>query len=223
MNKIINRSEIDRGSDRSNISEKELFMKIMTAPREAFKFINDYKYEKHLYILLFLAGIVRSIDRASSKNMGDNYSIWAVIGLSVIAGGLFGWISYYIYSALISWSGKWMNGKGNTQSILRVLAYALFPSILSLIILVPHIAIYSNQLFKSEDDFYSAGVVDSIVYIGFLLIEVLLGTWSLVLCVIGISEVQQLSLGKSILNLLLPAILVLFLMLILFLPFQLFN
>jgi hypothetical protein len=216
-------NDFDKGPDRKTISEKDLFKKIILAPREAFRFINDYKYEKHLYILLFLAGIVRSFDRASSKNMGDNYSIWAIIAIGVIAGGLFGWISYYIYAALISWSGKWMNGKGNTESILRILAYALFPSILSLIILIPHIAIYGNDIFKSENGFYSSGLVDSIIYYSFTFIEIVFGIWSVVLCVIAISEVQKLSIGKSILNLILPVILVIFLMLILFLPFQLFN
>lgn len=216
-------NDFDKGPDRKTISEKDLFKKIILAPREAFRFINDYKYEKHLYILLFLAGIVRSFDKASSKNMGDNYSIWAIIAIGVIVGGLFGWISYYIYAALISWSGKWMNGKGNTQSILRILAYALFPSILSLIILIPHIAIYGNDIFKSENGFYSSGLVDSIIYYSFTFIEIIFGIWSVVLCVIGISEVQKLSISKSILNLILPVILVIFLMLILFLPFQLFN
>ncbi|MFV5689922.1 Yip1 family protein [Flavobacterium sp. ZT3R25] len=209
--------------EKNKIFESDIFIKILTSPREAFKFINDYNYEKHLYILLFLAGMLRSFDRASTKNMGDNYSIWAIILISIIFGGLFGWITYYIYSALISWSGSWLNGKGNTESILRILAYALFPSILSLIILIPQIAIYGETMFKSENDFYSSGLVESVIYYGFFIIELILGIWSFVLCVIGISEVQKLSIGKSILNLLLPAILLIFFILILVLLFKLIN
>jgi hypothetical protein len=216
-------NEIEQLPERTTISEKDIFIKIMTSPREAFKFINDYKYEKHLYILLFLAGIVRSFDKASTKNMGDNFSIWSIIAICVIFGGLFGWITYYIYAAFISWCGGWMNGKGNTQSILRILGYALFPSILSFIILIPQIAIYGNEIFKSENDFYSSGLVDSIIYYGFLIIEFTLGIWSLVLCVIGISEVQQLSIGKSILNLLLPAVLLVSFIMILVFLFELIN
>lgn len=209
--------------EKNKIFESDIFIKILTSPREAFKFINDYNYEKHLYILLFLAGMLRSFDRESTKNMGDNYSIWAIILISIIFGGLFGWITYYIYSALISWSGSWLNGKGNTESILRILAYALFPSILSLIILIPQIAIYGETMFKSENDFYSSGLVESVIYYGFFIIELILGIWSFVLCVIGISEVQKLSIGISILNLLLPAILLIFFILILVLLFKLIN
>ncbi|WP_426091136.1 Yip1 family protein [Flavobacterium sp. DSR3-2] len=213
-------NELEHLPERTKISEKDIFLKLLTSPREAFKFINDYKYEKHLYILLFLAGMVRTFDRASMKNMGDNYSIWTIIAICVIFGGLFGWITYYIFSALISWTGSWMNGKGNTESILRVFAYAFFPSIFILILLIPQIAIYGNELFKSDNDLYNLVSIESIVLYIMLFIEFALGIWSLVLCVIGISEVQKLSIGKSILNLLLPAILFVFIILILVLLFQ---
>jgi hypothetical protein len=216
-------NELEHPLERTQISEKDIFIKLLTSPREAFKFINDYKYEKHLYILLFLAGMVRTFDRASTKNMGDYYSIWTIIAICVIFGGLFGWITYYIYSALISWTGSWMNGKGNTQSILRVFAYAFFPSIFILILLIPQIAIYRNELFKSDNDLYSLASMESIVLYVILFLEFVLGIWSLVLCVIGISEVQKLSIGKSILNLILPAILFVFIILILVLLFQVID
>ena len=41
-----------------------------------------------------------------------------------------------------------------------------------------------------------------------MIIEFSLGIWSLILCVIGISEVQKFTIGKSILNLMLPAVLI---------------
>ena len=216
-------NELEHPLERTQISEKDIFIKLLTSPREAFKFINDYKYEKHLYILLFLAGMVRTFDRASTKNMGDNYSIWTIIAICVIFGGFFGWITYYIYSALISWTGSWMNGKGNTQSVLRVFAYAFFPSIFILILLIPQIAIYGNELFKSDNDLYSLASMESIVLYVILFVEFALGIWSLILCVIGISEVQKLSIGKSILNLLLPAILFVFIILVLVLLFQVID
>lgn len=216
-------NELEHPLERTQISEKDIFIKLLTSPREAFKFINDYKYEKHLYILLFLAGMVRTFDRASTKNMGDNYSIWTIIAICVIFGGLFGWITYYIYSALVSWTGDWMNGKGDTQSILRVFAYAFFPSIFILILLIPQIAIYGNELFKSDNDLYSLASMESIVLYVILFVEFALGIWSLILCVIGISEVQKLSIGKSILNLLLPAILFVFIILVLVLLFQVID
>ena len=188
------------------ISDKKLLAKIWTSPREVFQFLNTYKYDKHVNTLLILAGIARSFDRASSKNMGNNFSLWGIIAFCIIGGALFGWITYYLYAALISWTGKWLNGKGNTDSILRVLSFALLPSIVSLVFLIPQILVYGNEIFKSEGDISNGGIVSNIIVYSSIVLEFVLGIWTFVLCVIAISEAQQLSIGKSILNVLLPAI-----------------
>ena len=77
-----------------------------------------------------------------------------------------------------------------------------------MLLLIPQIAIYGNEIFKSDGDISSGGIVSNIIVYGSMILEFTLGIWSLVLCVIGISEVQKLSIGKSILNLLLPAIVI---------------
>ncbi len=94
------------------LSDTEIFTKIWISPRMVFKYLNDYSYEKFVTILLILAGITRTFDRASTRGVGDNMSLGRVIILCVILGGLLGWITYYIYAAMISWTGKWLNGKG---------------------------------------------------------------------------------------------------------------
>jgi len=190
------------------ISDKKLFTKIWTSPRDVFKFLNTYKYDKYVTLLLILGGITRTFDRASSKNMGDTLSIEVVILLCIVIGALFGWLSYYIFAALLNWTGKWLKAKGNIDSLLRVIAYALIPSIFSLLLLIPQIAIYGNELFKSDGDVSSAGLIPNIIVYSSIFIEFVLAIWSLVLIVIGISEVQKLSIGKSILNLFLPVIVV---------------
>lgn len=196
--------ELDNYSEK--IEPKEIFYKLLTSPRDAFKFINDYKFDKHVTILLSLTGIVRAFDRAIGKNMGDNFSLLGLIAFCIIIGGLFGRITYYIYSALISWIGKWFEGTADTQSILRILAYSLFPSVFVLILLIPQIAIYGNGMFQSDYDTSNTGLINNIVYYGLLLCGVVLGIWSFVLSIIGISEVQKFSIWKALLNLLLPAL-----------------
>lgn len=194
--------ELDNYSE--EIEPKEIFYKLLASPRDAFKFINDYKFDKHVTILLCMAGIVQAFDKATSKNLGDSFSLPGLIAFCIIIGGLFGWITYYIYSALISWTGKWLEGRADTQSILRILAYSLFPSLFILILLIPQIAIYGNGMFQSDYDPSNSGLINNIVYFGLLLIGAVLGIWSFVLSVIGISEVQKFSIWKALLNLLLP-------------------
>lgn len=203
-NEIIDNSFEEFENNSGNLTDKEIFSKIWTSPREVFKFINDKHYDKYVNLLLVLAGISRAFDRASMKDMGDKMSIWAILGLCIIIGGLLGWISYYIYAALLSWTGKWLKGKGDTTSILRILSYAMTPAIIALSFLIPQIGIYGNEVFKADGDITSAGLISNIFVYGSMILEFILGIWTIVFCVIAVSEVQKLSIGKSILNLLLP-------------------
>ena len=211
---------LDDTNEISNLTDKDLFTKIWTSPRQVFKYINDNRYDKYVTILLVLSGISRSFDRASMKNMGDKMSIWGILGFSIILGGLLGWVSYYIYAGLVSWTGKWLKGQGDTSSILRMFSYAMLPSIIALIFLIPQIGIYGVEIFKADGDITSAGWISNIFVYGSMFLEVILGIWTIVFSVVGLSEVQKLTIGKSILNLLLPLFVILGPILILVLIFR---
>ena len=199
-------------------TDKEIFTKIWLNPRQIFKYINDNHYEKYMTIVLVFAGITRAFDRAISKDLGDDLSLLAILGICVFAGGLFGWISYYIYAALISWTGKWLDGEGDTASILRVIAYAMIPSILGLLFLIPQISIFGIELFKSDGAFSSGDLVSDYIVYGSMILQFILALWTVVFSVTGISEVQKFGVGKAILNILLP-FLVIFVPLILLIGF----
>jgi hypothetical protein len=206
------------------VTPKNILTKIWISPKEAFTFINNYKYNKNVILLLTLSGIVKSFDKAISKNAGDNLSIWTIVIFGIISGIVFGWIINYIYAFSISWTGKWFNATGDTQSILRVIAYSSLPAIASLFFLFLRILIYGNAIFQSSFfDLYN-GLFDTIIYWSFYFIDVVLIIWTVVLLVIGTSVVQKISTGKAILNLILPAFLIVFSALIIFIVFDLlFN
>lgn len=190
------------------LTNKEIYTKIWFSPRLVFKYINDNVIDEYVIPLMILAGITSGFDRASNSNMGDNLSLPGVIASCIILGGLLGWISYYIYAALLSWTGKWLNGQGDTNSILRMLSYAMIPSIAALVLLIPQILILGNEIFQSEIDIFSKGIATVLIFYITVTLEIFLGCWSIILTVVGISEVQKLSIGKSILNLILPAIII---------------
>lgn len=194
--------------DLYSFSDKEIFTNIWTSPRKVFSYIHKTNHDKYLIILLLLSGISSAFDRASLRNLGDTLSLWSLIAVCIIFGSLLGWISYYLYSGLVSWTGKWLNGKSATKEILRILSYAMIPSILSLIFLVPQLIIYGNEIFKSEGDISSADIVSNILFYASVFFEFILSIYSVVLCVIGLSEVQNFSIGKAILNLLLPILII---------------
>lgn len=189
--------------------EKDILLKIWTKPREIFKFITENSIDKYSTVLLVLAGIARAFDKASQNNTGDTFPLFIIILFCITLGGLLGWVSFYIYGALLSWTGKWLKGQGNTDSIVRMLAHAMIPSIVSLLLLILQMVIIGNGIFQSTFNIFEHGLIATIIFYITLLCEIVLGIWTVVLAVIGLSEVQKLSIGNSILNMILPALVIL--------------
>lgn len=188
------------------LSDREVFMQIWTQPRKVFRFIDDYGYEKYLIPLLVLAGISRAFERASNQNTGEDNSLILVISLAIIVGGLFGWISYYFYSRLLSWTGRWLDGIADGQSILRVLTYGLLPSILGLFFVFIQVLIFGKEVFVENATYQGSNILTNIVFWGAVIAQLILSIYSLILIVIGLSVVQRFGIGKAILNLLLPVL-----------------
>lgn len=190
------------------LTDAEIFTKIWTSPRLVFRYLNETRQDKFMYVLLFLAGIINAFDKASARHLGDKLPFVAVLALCIVGGGLLGWISYYIYAAMISWTGKWLEGKGDTDSLLRMISHAMIPWISILFLLIPQILIFGNEMFQSDAGTSEPEVWSMVIAQCISFVEAILGIWSLVLIVIGISEIQQLSIGKSILNMILPALII---------------
>ena len=205
------------------LTEEEIFTQIWFSPRKVFKYIDENKFDKYVYILLFLAGIVRAFDRASIDNTGNNLSLLTIVLTCIILGGLLGWISFYIYAALLSWTGEWLNGRGSTKSLLRMLSYSMIPSVIALLFLIPQILLFGNEIFQSNLDINVNGMLSVLVYYSTSILEIALGIWTLVLLVIGISEVQKISIWNAILNMILPGIIIIVPIMIIILTIYVFG
>ena len=191
----------------SYINDKNLLSRIWTNPSDTLNYILKNCPDRYVTILLVLGGIVRAITRASNRNMGDNMTTILVLAISIITGGLFGWITYYIYAWALSLTGKWLGGESNPSKFRTVIAWALIPSICSLILLIPELIIFGDDLFKSQTVYKSEFIRYS--WIAFGLTELALSIWSITILVIGIGILQKFGIGKSILNMILPLLVLL--------------
>jgi hypothetical protein len=73
---------------------------------------------------------------------------------------------------------------------------------------VPQIGIYGKEIFKSDGDIISAGFIPNFIFYGTMILEFVLAIWTIVLCVVAVAEVQKFSIAKSILNLILPVLVI---------------
>ncbi|MDD4968022.1 MAG: Yip1 family protein [Paludibacter sp.] len=190
------------------LSDKEIFTKIWMSPRLVFRYIQEHNYSKFTTGLLILGGITSVLNNASNRHLGDLMPLWSVLIVCVLGGGIFGWLYFYIYAALLSWTGKWLKGAGNTKSLFLMISYALIPSLVVLFVLIVRIVLFGNEEFQSNLDILGKGFLTISLYGLSAFVEIAIGVWTLAILVIGISEVQKLSIWKSILNLILPGILI---------------
>ena len=104
---------LDEIEEPAYFSDEEIWTQIWTNPTEVFRYIHEHQYEKYMLAILMAAGVHNAFDRASSQNLGDTLPLIGVIGVSVISGIVFGWLSVFIYAALIRWTGAWLDGEAD--------------------------------------------------------------------------------------------------------------
>jgi len=206
-----------------SFSNFEILREIWVLPREVFKFLDYTNNDKLLNYLLFLAGVLGGFNRASNNNLGDTQDLIYIIMIAVAFGGGLGWISYYLYAALLSWTGTWMGGKGKTKQLLRVVAHGMIPAITTLFLLVIQMILFEEDIFRSNFDTTDYSGLGRIIFWTTLIFQFLLGIYTIILIVIGISVVQNFSMLKAFLNTLLPAILIIGIVLLILLPFGIFG
>jgi len=198
------------------LTDREIFTKIWTAPRMVFKSIEAYKYEGNQTALLVIAGIAGVLQRASDRSVGDGTDLVMVVVSCLVAGVLTAFIFYPFYALLVSWTGKWLKGKADTASVLRVLAFSSIPSIFNLVLVVLTVLLLGKELFVSETLLLFESTPHTFIFLVLLIPQVVLAIWSLVLFVIGIAEIQQFSIIKALFNSILPILVLLIPLLIAF-------
>jgi len=187
--------------EEAQVNERNLLVKLWFNPTAALRFILAYHPDKYVLTLLTLGGIARAIDRATQQHQGDTMSITGILLLALLGGGLFGWMTYLLYAWGMSVTGRWLGGQADYDTLRVILAWSLVPSISTLLLLVPQVLIFGNDLFKSALVFYS--LASRTFYIACGLVELALSIWSFIILLKGIALAQGFQLSRSFINMLL--------------------
>lgn len=172
------------------LSGTEVLTLVCKWPIRAFEYINDTGYDKHMKLLISLAGLTAMIKPETIEQLEYSMSFIAAIIFALVMGFVAIWISAFLTSSVISLTGGWLGGEGGTIPIMRVLAYVYIPAIINNILQIIFLP------FLEED------------YRTFLSIplDIAFGIWGIALLFIAIREVQQFSSFKTILNMILSII-----------------
>lgn len=167
------------------------FLTIWFSPRTTVRHLLDHHPQYGVLLLACIAGIGRVLDRASARDFGDRMPLGVILALALVFGPLGGLFSLWLFSHLIRWTGSWIGGTADRQSLKTAMTWAMIPSIVSLVLWIPEILLLGSELFTSETPRLDANPGLALWFLGLVLIEILFTAWTFVLACHTIAEAQR--------------------------------
>lgn len=166
------------------------FWAIWFSPRRTIRQIISVNSQLHVVPLACLTGIGRVLDRASSRNLGDQLSLPSVLGLACLGGALAGLIGLWVSSFGFSITGKWLGGTASREHLRTAIAWSGVPLVVALLMWIPELLLFGSEMFTAETPRMDAqpGLFNLLLL--FVAAESVLGVWSFLLLCQTIAEVQ---------------------------------
>lgn len=184
--------------------EKAWFLRallVLQKPRPVFAALRDDSDEVAAVrqdtagAIVWFAGIAAILATTAASTLRDDvvidgylFAVWAFF-----AGGLYGFVLYYVVGKLLHVSLRRLGGRGSFRRARHLLAFAATPIALALLVYWPiRIAIYGESLFRTGGaDGRGTGPVLAWLFYGFV-------AWALVLLVVGVRTVHGWTWGRSL-------------------------
>lgn len=163
----------------------------------------------HLVLLLAaLGGFGETLDRASMRSAGDTVDVPAIFLLAATGGSVGGIITLYLGGLLLRWTGSWIGGRASPEQIRAAIAWAGVPVIWSLLLWIPELALFGNELFTSATPRIDASIVLTVLLLSFFVIETVIAVWAFVAFLKSLGQVQGFSAWKALGNTLLVVLVI---------------
>ena len=166
---------------------------IRTQPRQTIRAIMARNPKYHFYYLAALYGLQNVLFYATYYSVGLSFHFAIILLLAVVVSPLLGIVYLYFYGWIIHFTGRWLKGKAPFTNVLATLAWSKVPLLINLLMWFILLA------FTSEGMFIQYTSRPSLYFIS--AITLITGIWSLVILIQGIREIQEFSIWRTIINL----------------------
>jgi hypothetical protein len=165
---------------------------VLQRPRPVFVALRDSSDEsvsdrsEPVLAIVLLAGIALVLQTSTAAHLLDSadYDGLLVAVWAFLAGSLYGGFGYWIAGAFLYWGGRLLGSRGDFRRARHVLAFAVVPIALSLVVWPVKLALYGEDVFRTGGkDSGAGGRV-------FATLELAFVAWALVLLVIGVRSVH---------------------------------
>jgi hypothetical protein len=184
--------------------EREWWLRVpavLLGPRAVFVALRDGSREQvdarqePVLALVYLAGIAAVLGTSTAGRLLDDpeYDGLLVAVWAVVAGGLYAFAGYWLIGGALYLGARSLGGLGDYRRGRHVLAFALAPLALSLLVLWPvELAAFGGDVFRrGGSDDGTAGTVFDVLELAFAL-------WSAALLLVGVRAVHGWSWWRSL-------------------------
>jgi hypothetical protein len=186
------------------------FREIWLQPRVTIRNIISRDATHHVLMLAAISGIGETLDRASTRSLGDQIPFIAVLAIAILLGPLGGLLSLYVGGALVWVSGRMIGGEGSGQTIRAAIAWSSVPAICALPLWGMQLALIGEEMFTTATPRMDASSMLLGVLLATAVLEMVLAIWGFLLLCNTIAEVQGYdSAWKGLGNLIVAVLLVL--------------
>ena len=182
---------------------------VLLSPRSVFVALRDESREdvdarsEPVLALTALAGIAVALGSSTARTLYDDpeYDALLVAVWAVIAGGIVAFAGYFIVGGALYLGTRGLGSEGTFRRARHVLAFALAPVALSLLVVWPlQLAVFGTDVFRrgGSDEGAAATLLDGLA-VGFAL-------WSAALLLVGVRAVHGWTWWRSLASLALVAL-----------------
>ncbi|HAK59408.1 MAG TPA: YIP1 family protein [Nitrospiraceae bacterium] len=173
---------------------------LWTKPRASMRAILDADPKRMVVLLAALGGIGRALDMASLWDLGEWFSVPAILVTSLCAGSAMGIVMLYISGLLLSWTGTWLKGRATPVDARSAVAWSTVPEIWALLLWIPELVLFGADLFVSDmSDLFGRPAL-LIVYLLFIVIELIIVVWAIIMYLKCLAEAQRFSVWRALAN-----------------------
>lgn len=182
------------------MTQSNPWLTIWTKPRATIASVVSENPNRSLWWLASIYGICSLLNLFQSMALGKEFGLGLILILSVILAPFYGYISFAIWSWFVLWTGRWFKGKGTFQTVRASYAWSCVPILVNIPLWAMVVVLFGRPLFAGMLEAQTLPMAWMYTLFAILIIKVIVAIWSLVIFLNALAQVQNYSITRAILN-----------------------
>lgn len=184
------------------------WLSIWVRPKQTMVKILRENPNRSLWLLASVYGFSSLLNFFQSISLGAAASILPLFVIAILFAPIWGYIFFAIWSSVVWLTGKIFKGQGSYQAIRSAYAWSCVPFVCNIPLWILMVLVFGQQLFLNFPEGQLLNDMQVTILFGILIAKILIAVWSLVIYLNTLAVAQQFGIFRSILNVLIAALLI---------------